>query len=72
MSRQHLVKLIETGEITHHKVGTHRRVTIKDLLAYEKRRDEMRRSALDKLSAHVDQAGLYFSPHDAETGDEKG
>lgn len=60
MSRQHLVGLLEKHEIPHHKVGTHRRVTFKDLLAYEKKRDQSRREALDKLTDEVMAAGLYF------------
>lgn len=63
VSRQHLVDLLEANEIPHHKVGTHRRVRFKDLLAYERKRDQTRRQALDKLAADVDAAGLY----DADT-----
>lgn len=59
VSRQHLVNLLENQEIPHHKVGTHRRVTFKNLLAYERKRDRTRRDALDKLAADVDAAGLY-------------
>lgn len=59
VSRQHLVDLLERQDIPHHKVGTHRRVTFKDLLTYERRRDKTRREALDKLAAEVDAAGLY-------------
>jgi len=63
MSRQHLVGLLEGGQIPHHKVGTHRRVTFKDLLAYEKKRDHSRRQALDKLAAEVDAAGFADSDY---------
>ena len=63
MSRQHLVNLLEHKEIPHHKVGTHRRVTFKDLLAFERRRDKTRREALDKLASEVDAAGLYDSDY---------
>lgn len=66
MSRQHLVGLLERNEIPHHKVGTHRRVTFKDLLAYEKQRDRARREGLDKLAAEVDAAGLYDSDYTGE------
>lgn len=66
VSRQHLVDLLEKGEIPHHKVGTHRRVTFKDLLSYEKRRDSTRREALDSLTNQVIAAGKYFPDHGHE------
>ena len=66
MSRQHLVGLLERNEIPHHKVGTHRRITFKDLLAYEKSRDQTRRQALDKLANEVAAAGLYDSDYTGE------
>lgn len=67
VSRQHLVNLLERGEIPFHKAGTHRRVYFRDLLAYEKRRDRSRREALDRLMKTVDEAGLYDASY---TGDE--
>jgi excisionase family DNA binding protein len=66
MSRQHFVGLLERNEIPYHKVGTHRRVTFKDLLAYEKKRDGVRREALDRLGAEVDAAGLHDSAYAEE------
>ena len=66
MSRQHLVGLLERNEIPHHKVGTHRRVTFKDLLAYEQNRDKSRRQTLDRLAAEVDAAGLSDSDYTGE------
>ncbi len=66
VSRQHLVDLLEQKEIPHHKVGTHRRVTFKDLLTYERKRDTTRRAALDQLAAAAENAGLYDSDY---TGD---
>jgi excisionase family DNA binding protein len=63
MSRQFFVGLLEKGEIPFHRVGTHRRVTFKDLLEYEKKRDKARREAMDRLSDEVAKAGLYFSDY---------
>lgn len=66
VSRQHLVDLLDAKEIPHHKVGTHRRVTFKDLLTYERTRDATRREALDKLSAAAEAAGVYDSDYTGE------
>ncbi len=69
VSRQHLVDLLEQREMPHHKVGTHRRVTFKDLLAYERKRDTTRRTVLDQLAAAAESAGRYDSvDHGLEAG----
>ncbi len=49
VSRQFLVKLLESKQVPHHKVGTHRRIYMRDLLAYKAERDGRRRKALDDL-----------------------
>ena len=63
MSRQHLVNLLEAGEIEFHRVGSHRRVYFKDLLEYEHKRDSERRQTLDKIFDEVEDAELYESSH---------
>lgn len=50
VSRPFLVKLIESGEIPYHKVGTHRRIQAEDLFAFKRRRDRERDDALGKLA----------------------
>ena len=50
VSRPHLVKMLDEGTIPHHKVGTHRRVLIQDVLDYRERRAAARREKLDELT----------------------
>jgi len=66
VSRQFFVNLLEKGEIPFHRVGTHRRVTFRDLLAYEKQRDRNRREAMDRMTDQVIAAGKYDSAYTGE------
>ncbi len=59
VSRQFLVNLLDKGELTHHMVGTHRRIYIKDVLAYKSSRDRSRRAVLDQMLQSELEAGAY-------------
>lgn len=59
VSRPHLIKLVESGELPFHKVGAHRRIRLKDLMEYQRLRDRGRREALDEMARKSQEAGLY-------------
>lgn len=53
VSRPHIVNLLEKGDIPFIKVGTHRRIQMKDLIAYNKK---IKKNRADKLDFLTDQA----------------
>jgi excisionase family DNA binding protein len=59
VSRPFMVRLLEEGKLPFHMVGSHRRVYLKDLLAYQKRRDEERHDAINRMARMELEAGTY-------------
>ena len=59
VSRQFLVNLLEAGEIPYHKVGTHRRIYVQDLMKYKAKRDDRRKKVLRDLIAAEVAEGIY-------------
>lgn len=69
MSRQFLIQLLGKGEIPFHMVGTHRRLYVRDVVAYKAKRDTARRKTLDDLARHEFTKGDYDKiPDDFHTG----
>ncbi len=59
VSRPYLVRLLDDKRIPHHKVGTHRRILFKDLMAYRAEHRRARGAALDDLTRLSQELGLY-------------
>lgn len=70
MSRPYLIKLLEKGEIPFHLVGTHRRIYVRDVMAYRLKRDLMRRETLDSIAKREISRGSYDQvPDDFHSGE---
>ena len=71
VSRPHLIKLLEAGGLPYHKAGSHRRIYLKDLVAYRKRRDMERKSALGRIAKEAFASGLYDRTGIPEGGEDE-
>jgi len=69
ISRQFLIQVLEKGDIPFHLVGTHRRMFVRDVLAYKAKRDTARRKTLDDLAKREFAKGDYNKiPDDFHAG----
>ena len=61
ISRPTLVKVLSEGEIPFERpgAGRHRRLRLRDVLDYQRRRRTERRSTLDQMTSEAVEAGLY-------------
>jgi excisionase family DNA binding protein len=59
VSRQYVVQLLEEGKIPFHKVGTHRRVAMRDILEYRRKRDAARKRMLGEIAREAVEDGVY-------------
>lgn len=60
VSRPHLIKLLENHTIPFKKVGSHRRVVLQDILAYEKGLQNTRQEQLKFLSEQAQELKLGY------------
>lgn len=56
VSRPFLIRLLDRGEIPYHRVGTHRRLRVEDVLTYREQRAEKRREKLRELTRLSEEA----------------
>lgn len=59
VSRPYLVRLLDQAEIPFHYVGTHRRITMSDLIAYKRNRKIKSKKALQRMTEVSEEMGLY-------------
>jgi excisionase family DNA binding protein len=59
VSRQFLVRLLDEGKIAFHRVGTHRRVSLQDLIYFRKKRDRRRHGAIKQMAREALKDGVY-------------
>ncbi len=60
VSRPHMVSLVESGEIPYRKVGSHRRILAKDVLAYKIKIDDARLKTLAELSEQAQKLKMGY------------
>lgn len=59
VSRPTVVRLIEAGKLPARMVGSHRRLTLGDILTYREASTTRRRDALDQMTRQAEELGLY-------------
>lgn len=60
VSRPYIVKLLEEGKIPYHKVGTHRRIKLKDMQAYQRAYEKQQDEALDELAKQAQKLDMGY------------
>jgi excisionase family DNA binding protein len=60
VSRQYLCRLLDQGRLSYTRVGTHRRISLIDLLRYREEHHRARQQSLDELTRLTVDSGLEY------------
>ena len=60
VSRPHLIKLLEEGQIPFSRTGTHRRIRYEDLMAYKAERDRQSKEAMEELARQAQELDMGY------------
>jgi excisionase family DNA binding protein len=60
VSRPHVIKLLERGEIKFHMTGTHRRIRFEELAEYRRRKEAERDEAMRELAEQAQELGMGY------------
>lgn len=60
VSRPHVVKLLEDGVIPFHKVGSHRRIKLKDVERYRQNKADEREEHLSELADQAQELNMGY------------
>ncbi len=59
VSRPHLIKLLDAGEIPYFRVGNHRRIRREDVMEFDRKLRRRRETILDRMVAEAQEQGYY-------------
>jgi excisionase family DNA binding protein len=60
VSRPFVVQLVEEGRLPARRVGTHRRLSVEDVMNYKRQDDEQRARVADELAREAREMGLGY------------
>ena len=60
VSRPYVIGLLELGKIPFHKVGSHRRIRLEDVVEYKKRQMAASYAAMEELQAQAEELNMEF------------
>jgi excisionase family DNA binding protein len=69
VSRQYMVRLMDSGVIACERTGKHRRVRLSEIVAYQQRRAAMGKAAMDSMTDMMVEAGVYDQFYDPKASD---